>query len=194
MQQIVEFLGGYQPYIWSVVLVVVGALVNRAMRLRPLLTYSVHHASNVLVDQPLLGQDGNQIAARQMIRTASIVVGNAGLQSAKNVEVSFNWKPAILNVIPARSYTDLISPFDRYTVKFDSFAPHEQVTIDIISINADLPGLTAVRCDDCQAKEISMAPQRVWPNSLLLILTAMMLLGMATTVFFIIISVSKIVE
>lgn len=164
-------------------MVIIGALVSRAMRLRPRLHYSVHHSTNLLVDEPLFNKEGDQVAPRQLVRTASIVVSNGGLNPAKNAEVSFNWKPMILNVLPARSYSDVHSPFDRYSVKFDSMAPGEQVTIDIMSINAELPILTAVRCDECEGKAIKMAPQRVWPASFNFFASAFFLLGLGTAFY-----------
>lgn len=192
MGQIASWAAAYQPQIWSIALVILGALVSRAMRLRPKLHYSVHHATNLLVDQPLFDQEGKQVSARQLVRTASIVVSNGGLNPAKNAEISFNWKPMILNVLPARSYSDVHSPFDRYSVKFDSMAPGEQVTIDIMSINAELPVLTAVRCDECEGKLINMAPQRVWPSWFIYSATGFLLLGLGTTLYLVIIALQNV--
>ena len=183
MGQLASWAAAYQPQIWSVALVIIGTLVSRAMRLRPKLHYSVNHESSLLVDQPLFDKDGKQITARQIARTASIVVSNVGLNPAKNAEITFNWKPMILNVFPARSYSDVQSPFDRYSVKFDSMAPGEQVTIDIMSINADLPVLTSVRCDECEGKQIIMAPRRVWPNWFNYTATGILLLGLGTAFY-----------
>lgn len=130
-----------------------------------------------------MDKDGKKIADRQLVRTASIVVSNAGLQPARNVEVAFNWKPPILNVSPARSYSDVPSPFDRYSIKFDSLAPGEQVAIGIMSLNAELPLMTAVRSDDCQGQSINMVAQRVWPNWFLYSGAALYILGIGTVVY-----------
>jgi len=117
----------------------------------------------MLVDQPLIGMDGAQVSSNQLVRTASITVQNIGLLPAKGVEVTFNWKPHILNLAPARAFEEATSAFNRYSLQFDSFAPGELVTIDIMAINAELPLMTAVRSDDCVAKMINMGPQRIWP-------------------------------
>lgn len=183
MGQVLALAEAYQTQLWSVALVIFGALVTRLTRLNPKLHYSVHHDSSLLVDQPLLDQDGNKIASRQMVRTASIVVGNNGLNPANNVEISFNWKPMILNVLPARSYSDVQSPFDRYSVKFESVAPDEVVTINVMSINAELPALTSVRCDECAGKAIEMSPQRVWPVWLNYFSLAIFMLGLVTLIY-----------
>lgn len=173
----------YQAQIWSVVLVVFGALVTRLMRLKPRLHFSVHHDSSLLVDQPLLDSEGKQISPRQIVRTASMVVGNNGLSPANNVEVSFNWRPMILNVLPPRSYLDVFSPFERYSLKFESVAPDEFITINVMSINAEMPALTSVRCDECPGKEIQMSPQRVWPVWLNYVTLAIFMLGLVTLIY-----------
>ncbi|MDH7972766.1 hypothetical protein QH494_11300 [Sphingomonas sp. AR_OL41] len=165
---------------------VFAAIVTRIMRLKPKLRYSIHHSANILVDQPLMDGDGKQIQTRQLIRTASIVVGNEGLQAAKGVEIAFNWKPTIMNITPARAFTDVSSSFDRYSLKFDSFAPGEQSTIEIMSFNAELPVMTAVRSDDSVGKLINMSPQRVWPAWFINSLVALLLLGGATLIYLII--------
>ena len=159
-----SWLDAHQTELWSLLAVILGAGLTRLLRLKANLFYSVHHSSFVLVDQPLLDADGKVIAARQHIRSASIRVGNSGLLPARAVEVTFNWKPVILNVLPPRDFDSTASPFDRYTLKFPSLAPREQVTIEIMAFNADLPVLTAVRSEDSSGKAIPMEPQRVWPS------------------------------
>jgi hypothetical protein len=180
---VTQFVTDHQTQLWSAVIVLFGALVARVFRLRPKLIFSVGHSTNLIVEQRLMDADGTQVAPRQMVRTASITVQNAGLQAAKAVELTFNWKPAIMNVWPARAYSDVVSPFDRYSLKFDSLAPGEVSTIEIMSVNAELPLLTSVRADECVGKMIKMAAQRVWPSWYLRILLSFLLIGVATTVF-----------
>lgn len=148
----------------------------------------------MLVDNPLLDENGKQISSTQIVRTASITVQNTGLKAAKSVEVTFNWKPTVINIAPARAFNEVVSAFGRYSLKFDSFAPNERVTIDIMSFNAELPAMTAVRSDDCVAKSVIMTSQRVWPQWYLRAIFSVTLLGLVTFVYFIIsamISISK---
>jgi hypothetical protein len=189
-QNLSQFISAHQAELWSLVTVILAALVARIFRLRPKLYYSVDHSTNILVDQPLLDNSGNQLAPQQLVRTASITVQNTGLIPARGVEVAFNWKPQILNLSPARAYKDVKSSFDRYSLIFESFAPGERSTIEIMSINAELPIMTAVRADDCVGKLIPMAPQRVWPQWMLTSVTIVMFLGAATLVYLLI----KLVE
>ncbi len=186
MGQLTTFISDYHQQLFSVALVVFATLVARVTRLRPRLQHSVKHAADLLVDEPLLAQDGTQIAQRQIVRMASIVVTNAGLQHATGAEVTFNWKPMILNVLPARSFTGSESTFDRYTVRFDSLSPGEQVTLDLMSINANLPPMTSVRCDECESKPINMTSQRVWPGWFYIWAKVVFFIGAATVIYLLI--------
>lgn len=181
-----QLIAAHQTEIWSIVTVILGSLIGRIFRLRPRLFYSVDHSTNILIDQPLLDHDGKQLAPSQLVRTASITVQNTGLNPARGVEVAFNWKPPILNLSPARAFAEVRSAFDRYSLKFDSFAPGESTTIEIMSINAELPMMTAVRSDDCVGQLINMAPQRVWPQWMLRSIALIMLVGAATLVYIVI--------
>ena len=49
-----------QEQLWSVVVVVLGAIVGRVFRLKPRLLYSVGHSANILVEEPLIGNDGTE--------------------------------------------------------------------------------------------------------------------------------------
>ena len=181
-----QFLADHQTQFWSLGTVIFGALVTRFFRLKAKLLYSVDHSTNMLVDQPLLDKDGNQISPSQLVKTASITVQNTGLIVAKGVEVTFNWRPSIINISPARAFNEVVSAFNRYSLKFDSFAPSERVTIDIMALNADLPLITAVRSDDCVGNIVTMTPQRVWPHWCKMSVWAIFLLGAVTLVYLVI--------
>ena len=182
-QTAIQIIAEHQTQLWSLGTVLFGTLVGRIFRLRPKLFYSVDHSTNILVDQPLVDNEGKQIANSQLVRTASITVQNTGLHPAKGVEVAFNWRPPIMNLSPARAFTEVSSAFHRYSLKFDSFAPGERSTIEIMSINAELPLMTAVRSDDCVGKLIPMAPMRVWPQWYLYSVAFVTMLGAATLVY-----------
>ncbi|WP_267396534.1 MULTISPECIES: hypothetical protein [unclassified Sphingomonas] len=178
-----DWLTAHQAQLWSLGTVVFAAIVARAMRLRPRLRYSVGHSWNMIVDEPLLDPEGQQIAPKQVVRTASITVGNSGLQAAKAVEIAFNWKPPIFNVWPGRNYEELPSSQGRFSLRFGSLAPAEQITIHIMSINQDLPLIAAVRSEDSVGKPVTMAPQRVWPAWVGGVTIVLLLLGAAAAVY-----------
>ena len=173
----------YSKESFALVVVVAGFLLNRVFRLRPKLIYSVRHASNYVVDQPLLDADGNVVQQQQMVRTASIVSENSGLLSAKNVEYTFNWKPPIYSVFPGRAFTTEETAMGRWTIKLDSLAPGEVFGIEIMSINRDLPLISAMRSDDVSGKSIAMAPQRQLPAWLNRTAGVVFILGCATAIY-----------
>jgi hypothetical protein len=193
MAKLFEFLSGHQTELWAFATVLVGALINRLFRLRARLKYAIGHSFNLIVEQPLLDANGKEIAPTQLVRTASIIIGNTGLLPAKRSEITFNWKP-IFNIWPARSYAENVSAFGRYSIVFESVAPNEQINIEIMAINAELPDITSVRCDECVAKMIPMTPQRVWPGWLLTIVGLVMLLGASTALYLLITGLQLIAQ
>ncbi|MES2301604.1 MAG: hypothetical protein V4521_05955, partial [Pseudomonadota bacterium] len=78
---------------------------------------------------------------------------------AKAVEFTFNWKPPIYNVYPGRAFSTYNTEMNRWVLKLDSLAPGEHFAIEILSINQDLPLISAMRCDDASGKLINMIPQ-----------------------------------
>lgn len=186
MVSIWNVVSPYQVQLWSLATVLFAATVNRITRLRPRIYYSIHHSSSILVNEPRLDGDGNVISPNQIVHMASIVVENGGIATAKSLEIAFAFKPRIMNVSPRRGYSESASPLGSHSIKFDSLAPREQTKIDIMSINEDLPMLTAVRSDECQGKHILMAPQRIWPSWFIRCIGTVMLIGAISSVYLLI--------
>lgn len=164
--------------------VLFGAILTRILRLRARLRYGIGHSFNMIVEEPLVGQNDEILADRQVVRTATITVVNVGKQPAKGAEVTFAFKPPIYNLWPARSFSEVPSPLGRHSIRFDSLSPGEQVAIHIMSINADLPIVTSVRSEESEGKLISMALQRVFPTWFNNLCFALILLGAGTLVYF----------
>ena len=178
-----ELLQSYSKEAFAVVPVVLGFLINRVFRMKPKIFYSVRHASNYLVDEPLLDAQGNVLQPQQIVRTASIVSENSGLQAAKNVEYTFNWKPPIFTVFPGRAFTTEQTEMGRWSIKLDSLAPGEVFGIDLMSINQDLPLISAMRSEEVSGKLITMVPQRELPTWVNGAAFAVLALGLITTLY-----------
>lgn len=178
-----DFFTTHSKESFALVGVVLAFVLNRFFRLRPKLVYSVRHSSNYVVDQPLLDEKGKILQHQQLVRTASIVAENTGLQAAKSVEFTFNWKPPIYNVFPGRAFSTHETEKNRWTLKLESLAPKEQFSIDILSINQDLPLISAMRCDDAAGQLINMVPQRVYPTWLNAFVVIEMMAGFAVTLY-----------
>ena len=178
-----QFVQTYSKETFAVVAVVVGFILNRVFRLRPKLLFSVTHSSNLPVAQPLLDNDGKVIQQNQLVRTASIYAENGGLQPATNVEFTFNWKPPIYTVNPGRAYSVEDTEAGRWVLRLGSLAPGEFFTIEILSINQDLPYLSSMRCDETAGKLIPMLPQRQYSSWFNRSVIALLLLGSVTALY-----------
>ncbi len=177
------FLQTYSKETAAITAVVLAFLLNRVFRLRPRIIYGVRHSFDHLVDQPRLNDSGQQIQAKQIVPTASVIMNNIGLQTAKNVELTFNFRPQFWNVWPARHFIETQSPQDRFTLSFESLAPKETVGIEIFAINAELPIITAVRCDECSGKFVQMQTQKKPATWLVVAVLFFGALGIATAAY-----------
>lgn len=178
-----DLLQAYSKETFALVSVILGFTLNRIFRSRPRLFYSVRHASNYIVDQPLLDPEGNVLLQQQMVSTASIVSENSGLEPAKNVEYTFNWKPPIYTVFPGRAFQAEDTAMGRWSIKLESLAPGEVFGIEIMSINQELPLISAMRSDEAAAKLITMVPQRQFPLWFNRLVAAVFILGVATALY-----------
>lgn len=177
----IKFVAPYAPQIFAVALVLLGAVVNRVLRLRPKLIYSVGHLSTVGVAVPPTLPD--EQPGRALLRSASIFVSNDGLQPAKSVEATFAFRPAAYHVHPMRTFREEAGAAGTFSLRFDSLAPSEQVRIEIVAFNQDLPLITAIRSDDCTGRAVEMMVQRVWPNWVIRTLAAAIFVGFATCIY-----------
>jgi hypothetical protein len=67
--------------------------MNTFFRARARLLWASPHTFTFLVQQPLLDAQGNQVSPSQTVHTRSLIVWNAGKDTATNVESVFNWEP-----------------------------------------------------------------------------------------------------
>jgi hypothetical protein len=183
----IHFLQQYLKEIAAVACVFVAYLLNQHLKPRAKLIYGVRDETSLLVEEPLRDANGNQIAARQILHTTSLSITNVGKETAKNVEITFNWKPQFLNVWPARHFEERPSQHERHTIFLESMAPAEMFGIDMMSINRQLPMITVVRSDECEAKKVEMEPTIVHPKWFVAIVAVLMVSGLGV-IFYAIIS------
>lgn len=151
------------------------------------------HQFTFLVQQPLIDAEGNQVSPTQTVKTNSFLIRNAGREPASKVELVFNWKPMCLNLWPVRHYEEYVEPDNRYVLIFDSLAPNEVLGVEVLSVNYDLPNLVTVRSAECSAQNINMYPQPVVSQSVRVIATVLMALGLAAAVYLAIVLVQFLV-
>jgi hypothetical protein len=157
--------------------------LNTFFKARAKLLISRAHGFTFLVPQPLVDQQGNQIRPNQTITTNSFVLSNAGRETATKIEIVFNWEPFCVNIWPARHYEKRTEPDNRFTITVDNLAPREDLTVEVFSINSDLPEVVVARCEQCVAQSIVMAPIPVMPAWKRRFGVFLMLAGISATVY-----------
>lgn len=183
------------PVAVTIATTIAGTLISQALRLKAKLDYSIDHSHLLLVDSPNVDQSGQTVGTnRQGVWTSSITLSNPGLLPAKLVAATFNWQPQIYNVMPPRPFTTEESALNRYSIKFDSLAPGERVTIVVMAINRELPVLTAVRAENVVGRQISMVLLRHSPKWLLITLGTLMAVGALTVIYGVAVGVERVVE
>jgi hypothetical protein len=173
----------YGKEIIALVVPAIAWVLNTFFRPRVRLKLSIPHVFTFLVQQPLIGPNGNVINPTQTVHTRSHLIFNEGREIATNVEIVFNWKPLAINVWPTRHFEILTEPDGRHILKFDSLAPGENVGCEALSLNSDLPALITVRADQGQAKSVEMYPQPVVPIWAMRLRIFLTLAGLASVVY-----------
>jgi hypothetical protein len=187
------FFETYGKEIVSLLVPILTWMLNSVFKAKAKLQVALPHQFTFLVQQPLIDAEGKQVSPTQTVKTSSFIIRNAGREPASKVELVFNWKPMCLNLWPVRHYEDHVEPDNRYVLIFDSLAPNEVLGVEVLSVNYDLPNLVTVRSAECIAQNINMYPQPVVSQSVRVIATVLMALGLATAVYLAIILVQFLV-
>lgn len=151
-----EFLKTYAKEIIALLVPFLAWFLNTRLKARAKLAWSNPHSFTFLVQEPLRDPQGNIIRPNQTVSTAQVRVTNVGRDTATHVELVFNFKALFVNLWPVRHYVETIEPDGRHILIFDSLAPSEEIGLEIMSINAELPALLVVRSDQCVAQNVKM--------------------------------------
>ena len=117
---------------------------------------------------------------------ASIRVINTGRETANKIELVFNWKPHYVNLWPVRHYEQKTDQDNRHILIFDNLSPKEEIGLEIMSINADLPALLVVRSAECTAQNVALMWIRFVPIWKINISRLLLLVGLSTSVYWLI--------
>jgi len=167
------FLNHLKEFI-SLLVPFISWFLSLALKGRAKLIWASPHSFTFLVPEPIKDEGGNIVKSTQMVFTASFKVINVGRETANKIELVFNWKPQFMNLWPVRHYETKTNEQDgRYSVIFDNLSPREEIGLEVLSINNDLPELLVVRSAECQATRVlirwaELFPQ--WKNNLILFL------------------------
>lgn len=178
-----ELLKAYGKEIVALLVPFVTWALNYFFRAKAKIHFSTPHQFVFLVQEPLRDSEGNEIQPSQTVYTRSLLVRNAGKLPVTGIEVVFNWKPMCMNIWPPRHCDELIESDGRCTVKFESLAPGEYFGLELLSVNNQLPEVVTMRSDQCVAENIVMYPQPFVATWKRRIAVALLLAGLALTVY-----------
>ncbi len=152
-----DFIGIYGKEIISILIPFVTWILNVGIKGKAKLIWTSPHAFTFIVQEPLRNDQGNIIKQVQTVHTASIKIINVGREAANKVELIFNYKPQCINLWPVRYYEQKMDQDNRYIMIFDNLSPREEIGLEAISINLDLPAILVVRSAECIAQNVQLA-------------------------------------
>jgi hypothetical protein len=189
----VSFVQQYGKEIVSLIVPFITWLLNVPLRARPKIIWGSPHEFTFIVNEPAKDTAGKVISERQIARTKSFRIINNGRASAPKIELVFNWKPQCINIWPLRKFEEDLLEDKRYVLTFDSLAPKEEIGIEVLTVNAELPNLMTARCSDCIPREIPIRWVRAVPQWRINAAVLAMFVGMGTAVFWILTLVQYLV-
>jgi len=160
--------------------------LNVGIKAKAKLIWTSPHSFTFLVQEPLRDAEGQVLKPTQTVYTASIKVINTGRETANKVELVFNWKPQHLNLWPVRHYEQKTDPDSRHILIFENLSPKEEIGLEIMSINSDLPALLLVRSAECTAQKVHMMWVKYVPPWQINTARLFLLIGLSATVYWII--------
>lgn len=178
-----DFLSTYGKEIVSLLVPFITWFLNVGNKGKARLIWTSPHSFTFLVQEPIRDAQGVILQPTQKVCTASIRVINTGRETANKVELVFNWKPHHINLWPVRHYEQKSDQDGRHILIFDNLSPKEELGLEIMSINADLPALLVVRSAECTADNVHLMwiPYvAVWKKNVARLL---LLLGMSTALY-----------
>jgi hypothetical protein len=176
----------YGKEIVSLIVPFITWFLNVGIKPRAKLIWTTRHAFTFLVQEPIRDQESNILQSTQKVCTASVRVINSGRDTANKVELVFNWKPQYSNLWPVRSYEEKADGDGRHMLIFENLAPKEEIGIELMSINRELPDLLQVRSAECLAQNVQLMWMVSVPYWRIQVARLLFLLGLGTTVYWLI--------
>ncbi|MBE1203270.1 hypothetical protein [Aminobacter carboxidus] len=122
-------------------------------------------------------------APATLVHSAAILFTNSGRVPAKKVEVTINFEPDSLAIWPQRQYSREKNPDGRLVLGFESLAPQEQLTVNLLTIGANGPDVLSVRAENSNPKEIAIGPARIFSKPMNAVFAVWLLLGLLAAIY-----------
>jgi hypothetical protein len=181
-----NFISDYGKEIVSLVVPFIAWFLNVGIRAKAKLIWTSPHSFTFLVQEPIRDSQGATIRASQNVSTASVRIINTGRETAHKVELVFNWKPQYLNLWPVRFYEEKSDQDGRYMLIFENLSPKEEIGLEIMTVNADLPALLQVRSAECTAINVQLAWSIKAPQWGVNVARLLVFIGLSATIYWLI--------
>ena len=142
------------------------------------LAWAISHQHHFAV--PLPGGAAGEIVP---IRTQEIWFENIGRTSIDEIEIILNQPPLHFEIWMPREHTRAVLPDNRLSLKIPNLSGRESFILSVLNTAQDLPLILTVRWRDGVARQLPMAPRRVWPRWVHLLSGALALLGITTIIY-----------
>ena len=122
-----------------------------------------------------------------MVRTRDVWVQNFGRAPIREIELVFNWAPNHFEIWPQRDFRQHTNPDGRLIVKFESLGRREFFVTSLFGVGGELPAVINVRSSEGVATEVKTHVERNWPLWFLRAMLALLVIGVFSIVYFIIV-------
>jgi hypothetical protein len=179
IQSILDFIGTPQGQtgIVSLVVFIVGTFLVQQFKPKSKVVWSLAHAFTFLT------APSQQDPGGTLVYTQTIWVQNVGRDIAENVEIHFNFKPAHYELFPARTYDENLNPDNKFSISTPVLTKREYFTIQLISVNSELPNVNNVNWKSGVGKQIMMSPTQQYPQGVVRFITGLFYFGIFALVY-----------
>jgi hypothetical protein len=168
-------------FLLALLLALLTYLLQPRVKIRWTVTHGfIHHVKGSEMDArrvPPPGEEKPPPPAQDLnvwIRTLRVF--NAGRSTARDLEITINWKPLSLSIDPQRQYFEQSNPSGRYILLFPTMGPREHVIVHMLDAR-ELPLVLNVRSAEGFAKFVESYPQALYPRWVLVSVATLMIVG-----------------
>ena len=181
-----NFITDYGKELVSLIVPFIAWLLNVGLKAKAKLIWTSPHSFTFLVQEPIRDEEGTVIRPTQNVATASVRVINTGRDTAHKVELVFNWKPQHLNLWPVRYYEEKQGQDGRHMLIFENLSSKEEIGLEIMSVNAELPALLQVRSAECTAQNVQLMWLMKASNWRINLARILVLIGVSSAIYWLI--------
>ncbi|GAB4356659.1 MAG: hypothetical protein Kow0026_16510 [Oricola sp.] len=118
-----------------------------------------------------------------LVYTETIFFQNIGRRKCSEFEIVLAYKPDNYSVFPDRDYRVSENPEGRFIIKTSGLARNESLTLNMLQSNIEPPHITNIIPSEGSARQITMAPMRVFPRPFYIFFAGVIVIGVISTLY-----------